>query len=73
MNATKSPNEKAFNFVKISEYPPKPRHDGIVEIRGPYYSAITITYFKIYWICGEIISTVSSLPAVLKGSYQLEY
>ena len=46
MNTTKSPNEKAFNFVKILESPPKPRHDGIVEIRGPYYSAITITYLQ---------------------------
>ena len=46
MNTTKSPNEKAFSFVRISEYPPKPRHDGIVEIRGPYYSAVTITYLQ---------------------------
>jgi phosphosulfolactate synthase (CoM biosynthesis protein A) len=46
MNTTKSPNEKAFNFVKILESPPKPRHDGIIEIRGPYYSAVTITYLQ---------------------------
>ena len=46
MNTTKSPNEKAFNFVKILESSPKPRHDGIVEIRGPYYSAVTLTYLQ---------------------------
>ena len=46
MNTTQSTNEKAFNFVKISEFPPKPRYDGIVEIRGPYYSAVTITYLQ---------------------------
>jgi phosphosulfolactate synthase (CoM biosynthesis protein A) len=46
MNTTKSPNEKAFNFVEIFESPPKPRHDGIVEIRGPYYSTVTITYLQ---------------------------
>jgi len=46
MNTTKSPNEKAFSFVKILESSPKPRHDGIVEIRGPYYSPVTLTYLQ---------------------------
>ena len=46
MDRTKSPNEKAFNFVNILEPTPKPRHEGIIEIRGPYYTAVTLTFFK---------------------------
>jgi phosphosulfolactate synthase (CoM biosynthesis protein A) len=38
--------KKAFDFVKISELPPKPRQHGIIEIRGPYYTAVTITYLQ---------------------------
>jgi phosphosulfolactate synthase (CoM biosynthesis protein A) len=38
--------KKAFDFVKISELPPKPRQHGITEIRGPYYTAVTIAYLQ---------------------------
>jgi phosphosulfolactate synthase (CoM biosynthesis protein A) len=37
---------KAFDFVKISEVPPKPRKTGVIEIRGPYYAPTTIGYLK---------------------------
>ena len=37
---------KAFDFIKISELPPKPRQTGIIEIRGPYYTAVTINYLE---------------------------
>jgi phosphosulfolactate synthase (CoM biosynthesis protein A) len=35
---------KAFDFVKISDVPPKPRKIGVIEIRGPYYTPTTIGY-----------------------------
>jgi len=37
---------KAFDFVKIEELPPKPREKGIIEIRGPYYTSLTYEYLK---------------------------
>lgn len=37
---------KAFDFVEISEVPPKPRKIGVIEIRGPYYAPTTIGYVK---------------------------
>ncbi|MGA9153490.1 MAG: phosphosulfolactate synthase [Candidatus Nitrosopolaris sp.] len=39
-------DKKAFDFVKISEFSPKPRQHGIIEIRGPYYTAVTISYLQ---------------------------
>ena len=42
MNSTR----KAFDFVKISDVPPKPRKMGVIEIRGPYYAPTTIGYVK---------------------------
>jgi len=39
-------DKKAFNFVKISELSPKARQHGIIEIRGPYYTAVTISYLQ---------------------------
>lgn len=38
--------KKAYDFVKISKLPPKPRRNGIIEIRGPYYTAVTISYLQ---------------------------
>lgn len=38
--------DKAFSFVKLHELPQKPRKKGIVEIRGPYYAAVTYGYLK---------------------------
>jgi phosphosulfolactate synthase (CoM biosynthesis protein A) len=37
---------KAFDFVEISDVPPKPRKTGVIEIRGPYYAPTTIGYIK---------------------------
>jgi phosphosulfolactate synthase (CoM biosynthesis protein A) len=42
----KSAARKAFDFVKISDVPPKPRKTGVIEIRGPYYAPTTIGYVK---------------------------
>ena len=41
-----STTRKAFDFVEISEVPPKPRKTGVIEIRGPYYAPTTIGYVK---------------------------
>jgi phosphosulfolactate synthase (CoM biosynthesis protein A) len=38
--------KKAFDFVKIKELSPKPRQNGIIEIRGPYYTAVTLAYLQ---------------------------
>lgn len=38
--------KKAFDFVKISELPPKPRKTGAIEIRGPYYTSVSYGYVK---------------------------
>jgi phosphosulfolactate synthase (CoM biosynthesis protein A) len=37
---------KAFDFVKIQEPPIKPRKEGVIEIRGPYYTPVTYSYLK---------------------------
>ena len=31
-------NERAFSFLRVNERQPKPRTEGITEIRGPYYT-----------------------------------
>jgi phosphosulfolactate synthase (CoM biosynthesis protein A) len=38
--------KKAFDFLKISELPQKPRNVGIIEIRGPYYASVTLDYLN---------------------------
>jgi len=37
---------KAFDFVQIQEPPPKPRTAGVIEIRGPYYTAVSYASLK---------------------------
>ncbi|HLI46773.1 MAG TPA: phosphosulfolactate synthase [Geobacterales bacterium] len=37
---------KAFDFLKIHELPPKPRKKAVVEIRGPYYTSVSLSYLK---------------------------
>jgi len=37
---------KAFEFVKLYELPPKPRSTGLIEVRGPYYSSVTVGYLE---------------------------
>ena len=39
-------NGRAFDFLRISELPPKPRERGVIEIRGPYYTAVTLDYLQ---------------------------
>jgi phosphosulfolactate synthase (CoM biosynthesis protein A) len=37
---------KAFEFVRIQEPSSKPRSEGVIEIRGPYYAPVTYSYLK---------------------------
>jgi phosphosulfolactate synthase (CoM biosynthesis protein A) len=37
---------KPFDFVSTHPVAPKPRSKGLVEIRGPYYSAVTYDYLR---------------------------
>jgi phosphosulfolactate synthase (CoM biosynthesis protein A) len=41
-----STRSKAFGFVRLAELPPKPRKTGLVEIRGPYYTAVTRSHLE---------------------------
>jgi len=38
--------KRAFDFVRINEIPSKPRSKGIVEIRGPYYTPVSLGYLE---------------------------
>lgn len=38
--------KKAFDFIRINELPPKPRETSVLEIRGPYYTPVTVNYMK---------------------------
>ena len=46
MPSTTTATRRAFDFVEISDVPPKPRKTGVIEIRGPYYAPTTIGYVK---------------------------
>ena len=46
MRSTTTTTRKAFDFVEISEVPPKPRKTGVIEIRGPYYAPTTTGYVE---------------------------
>ncbi len=41
-----SKSHKAFEFVRLRGLPPKPRKEGIVEIRGPYYTSVSYGYLR---------------------------
>jgi phosphosulfolactate synthase (CoM biosynthesis protein A) len=41
-----STQSKTFDFVKLAEPGPKPRERGVIEIRGPYYTAVSQGYLK---------------------------
>lgn len=41
-----NPHPKAFDFLRIGKLPPKPRKLGVTEIRGPYYTSVTLDYTR---------------------------
>ncbi|HZW56585.1 MAG TPA: phosphosulfolactate synthase [Nitrososphaerales archaeon] len=38
--------KRAFDFLEIFDLPPKPRNTGVIEIRGPYYTSVTLGYLQ---------------------------
>jgi len=41
-----SGSSKTFDFVKLAEPSQKPREKGVIEIRGPYYTSVSLGYLK---------------------------
>ena len=61
-------SERAFSFVKLNKRQPKPRSQGLTEIRGPYYTPMGKRYLQ------DIFETVGSYVDALKfagGSFSL--
>src|SRR5438128_1271855 len=61
-------DERAFDFVKVNERPPKPRTRGITEIRGPYYTPMGKRYLE------DVLETMGPYVDALKfagGSFRL--
>ncbi len=60
--------ERAFSFLRINERQDKPRHRGVTEIRGPYYTPMGKRYLE------DVLETMSAYVDVLKfagGSFSL--
>ena len=61
-------NERAFSFLRTNHRPGKPRHTGITEIRGPYYTPMGKRYLE------DILETMGTYVDSLKfagGSFSL--
>jgi len=63
-----TPNERAFDFIKMNEREGKPRTRGLTEIRGPYYTIMGKRYLE------DILETMGEYVDSLKfaaGSFRL--
>lgn len=61
-------NGRAFPFLKVNDRPPKPRSQGVTEIRGPYYTPMGKRYLQ------DILETMGTYVDALKfagGSFSL--
>jgi len=61
-------NQRAFSFLRTNHRPGKPRHTGITEIRGPYYTPMGKRYLE------DILETMGTYVDSLKfagGSFSL--
>jgi phosphosulfolactate synthase (CoM biosynthesis protein A) len=61
-------NERAFDFLRINDRPPKPRQRGVTEIRGPYYTPMGKRYLE------DVLETMGAYVDSLKfagGSFSL--
>ena len=61
-------NERAFRFVRMNQRQPKPRTQGITEIRGPYYTPMGSRYLQ------DVLETMGEHIDSLKfagGSFSL--
>ena len=62
------PAERAFDFLKLNQRPPKPRTRGVTEIRGPYYAPMGHRYLE------DVLETMGAYVDALKfagGSFTL--
>lgn len=60
--------ERGFSFLRINEREGKPRHVGVTEIRGPYYSVMGVRYLT------DLLETMGAYVDSLKfagGSFAL--
>ncbi|MCF6155381.1 MAG: phosphosulfolactate synthase [Candidatus Brocadia sp.] len=60
--------ERAFAFLKVNERQPKPRKQGVTEIRGPYYTPMGRHYLQ------DVLETMGAYVDTLKfagGSFSL--
>jgi phosphosulfolactate synthase (CoM biosynthesis protein A) len=61
-------DDRAFEFLRTNERPPKPRSRGVTEIRGPYYTPMGQRYLQ------DILETMGDYVDILKfagGSFTL--
>lgn len=61
-------HEKPFAYLNLNEREEKPRHTGVTEIRGPYYSVMGLNYLK------DVLDTMGPWIDALKfagGSFVL--
>ena len=61
-------NQRAFDFLRINDRPPKPRQRGVTEIRGPYYTPMGKRYLE------DVLETMGAYVDALKfagGSFSL--
>ena len=61
-------NQRGFSFLRANHRPEKPRHTGITEIRGPYYTPMGKRYLE------DILETMGAYVDSLKfagGSFSL--
>src|SRR5437660_11018879 len=61
-------SDRAFSFLRVNSRPPKPRHKGITEIRGPYYTPVGKRYLE------DVLETMGLYVDSLKfagGSFAL--
>ena len=61
-------NSRAFDFLKVNERQPKPRSQGVTEIRGPYYTPMGKRYLQ------DVLETMGAYVDALKfaaGSFSL--
>ena len=68
MTSTETHLERAFAFLRLNERPPKPRHRGVTEIRGPYYAPVGHRYLA------DVLETMGAYVDTLKyagGSFAL--
>jgi phosphosulfolactate synthase (CoM biosynthesis protein A) len=60
--------DRAFEFLKVNDRPPKPRKRGVTEIRGPYYTPMGKRYLQ------DVLETMGTYVDALKfagGSFSL--